>query len=146
VVRGVAQRDLVTKHFSWTVRLNVELFDCGYLDEVVSHLELVGGQRSELHLEMRGEQLFRDTSSDDGELRFDAFAAADANGDGNITLEELAQMDAPAEIDVAALELDIPSQLETDALTLADVVYWLQWSALPRVAGAGRCRIEVEGF
>ncbi len=144
VVRGSAQRDAVTKRFTWTFRQNVELFACGYLSEVATLVVLTGGRRQQLQLEVSGEQLFRDSVTSEGELRFDAFAAADADNDGSITMEELRQRDAHTTVDLARLDIDLP--IDPAALTVADVLYWLQFTSLPHVVGGGRCRFEIDTF
>lgn len=146
IVRGAATRDSEQVRFEWAFRMNVELEECGYLSDLTSIVQLTGGVSDEMTLVVAGEQLFRETPYDDAELRFQPFADADADGDGDVTLAELGEVDAPEDFDVDDLELELPSGVDTSDLSLADLVYLLQFTAIPRVAGGGRCKFEIEDF
>lgn len=96
-VRGKASRGAVTKRFEWSFRTSFTLHGCtgpgdmGFASDVV----LANDRVLALPVVIRGEELFRDRLNDEGALRFDAIAAADADGDQAITLEELAKVAAP---------------------------------------------------
>jgi hypothetical protein len=91
-VRGQATRDTTTKRFDWSFGMWYFLRGCvgaggvGFASDVV----LASGAELPLPVVIHGEELFREGRSDESPLRFDALAAADADGDQMITLEELA--------------------------------------------------------
>ena len=90
-VRGQAKRDATTKRFEWSLRQwsifrgCVDASGLGFASDVV----LTSGAVLTLPVIVHGEELFRERPSDDSPLSFDALAAADADGDQVITLEEL---------------------------------------------------------
>ncbi|EYF03658.1 hypothetical protein [Chondromyces apiculatus] len=95
-VTGSATRDGVTKRFDWQFRKSYEMTDCeaeggGFMTTV----ELTEAAESEMRLEVRGEELFRVADSPDADFHFQPLADADTvgNGDGTVTLEELAGAD-----------------------------------------------------
>jgi hypothetical protein len=141
VVRGVATRGDATKRFEWRFRAEHEYERCPSLDgdELVNQRSLRGGDALELELEMRGEELFRLLPHDDAPLVFDPFAAADANGDGRIDFEELAEV--PGE----PLGEDLPEDYDpgyvyvSDPPSLADRVYVDNLARLVRVKSGGPC-------
>lgn len=96
-VRGLASRDATTIHFDWSFRLDLTLHGCrgadgqGFTSDVV----LIGGEVVDLPVVIHGEALFREGRTDESPLRFDALAAADADGDHAITLTELAAAPGP---------------------------------------------------
>jgi hypothetical protein len=67
---------------------------------------------------------------------FDPFAAADADADGSITLEELDAVPAAGGI-VSPVEGETPPE------TLADVVYVLALPRITRVQGGSACEYEL---
>lgn len=88
-VSGKATRDAHAVHFAWPFRAVIAFNDCR-LPDSEGTLTLASGAQHVLLVELDALQLFR---SDEGELLFAAFAAADAQSpapDGSITLEELA--------------------------------------------------------
>jgi hypothetical protein len=140
VAIGVAERGGVEKRFEWVFRRSYELRECpdettgGY----VSVRELVGGEAHTFAVQVRGEELFRRAPEDEAPFSFDRYAAADADADGRITLEELAEVEIPAD-DLgeggAAAALEMP--------TLADLVYTTLLPRIARFAGGGACDAEL---
>ncbi len=102
-------------------------------------------------IEVRAE-LFRTSAADASALHFVAFAAADDAGDadGNVTLEELAEVDAP-EPDVPRDELPELLHREGDGggrelgppETMADLLYEHLFPRVMRRAGGGACAVQV---
>jgi hypothetical protein len=96
-VRGKATREAATKRFEWSFRLGVSLHGCaseggaGFASDVA----LVGGESLPLPVVVHGEELFHEGLDDSSPLRFDAIAAADADGDQTITLDELGSVPGP---------------------------------------------------
>lgn len=96
-VVGAATKGVVTKRFSWGFTTNTALTECKAEEDgrEVSGLVVRAGQTEVVELTTHGDHFFYDRlqSSPDPaiatHLRFDAIAAADADGDGDVTLEEL---------------------------------------------------------
>jgi hypothetical protein len=90
-VRGQATRDATTKRFAWSFPWAFSLFGCTSAGDAgfASDVLLTTGAVLDVPVVVRGEELFREGPSDDSPLRFDALAAADADGDQMITLAEL---------------------------------------------------------
>lgn len=80
-VSGTAQGVEGTFRFTWTFRRDIEYTQCG-------PVAFESGQSGEIRIHVLGDALFR-TDGSSSPLRFGAYAAADNNGDGDITLEEL---------------------------------------------------------
>jgi hypothetical protein len=119
-VRGKATRDAMTKRFEWSfgapylLRGCVGAGDVGFASDVV----LTSGAELSLPVVIHGEELFRESRSDESPLRFDALAAADADGDQMITLEELRNaVDPSTEADAGFTSADGGSQSIADLLS-----------------------------
>lgn len=92
-VEGTASKGDVTKRFAWGFRTNTLLDRCeGDLAGKTTPGVLVqNGGTDQVELTIHGDHLFYDDlQAPDAKLRFDNLAAADADADGAITLEELA--------------------------------------------------------
>lgn len=91
-VLGKATKGAETKTFEWFFGVGTRYGDCrGDLDgkETLGALVTNGGV-DEIQLTIHGDHFFYDDlQGDEAVLRFDAIAAADANDDGAVTLEEL---------------------------------------------------------
>jgi hypothetical protein len=89
-VEGVGMRGDVVKHFAWPFRKRVGYSDCYVMDEASGStqrgLDLTSGEKTSVNLEVHAEALFLDPLF---MAHFEPFARADANGDGEITLDEL---------------------------------------------------------
>jgi hypothetical protein len=121
--------------------------------EAVSGLELVSGEEQQVAIQISGEAFFQDDPDPElAQLRFDAFAAADlvsGNADGEVTLEELRQ------VELARLQGQgrYPLRVSTDPAfapqfsgTEATLEDYLYTSALPNVArfrDTGSCDVRV---
>lgn len=146
VVVGRAQRGEVEKRFEWQFRRAFEVGECtraGGSEPSLSLFELAGEEKASLLIEVRAEELFREVADDDAPFGFEAFALADQDEDGWITLAELLQVPALPQPPVA------PELAEDDPIegtwTLRDVVYLRNLPRVTRVAGGGPCTTEVRG-
>lgn len=96
-VEGTATKGSVTKRFGWGFPLNTLYEHCAHPD-LGDGVTVPNGGEETVQLTIHGDHLFfDDLQSSDAKMRFDAFAAADKLGtqgaDGEVTLEELAQVD-----------------------------------------------------
>ncbi len=96
-VQGVATKGTETKRFSWGFALDTLYEKCEHPD-LGEGVTVPDGGEETVQLTIHGDHLFfDDLQSPDAKMRFDALAAADKLGivgaDGEITLEELAQVD-----------------------------------------------------
>jgi hypothetical protein len=154
-VEGQATRGNVTLRFAWAFRRRVAYQDCfTTLDgERVSGLELASGEEQQVPIQISGDALFQDDPDPEvARLRFDAFAAADLvsnNADGEVTLEELRQVELAAlpergryQLRAAGDPAEVPQFTGVEP-TLEDYLYA---SALPNVArfrDNGSCEVRV---
>lgn len=82
--RGAATRDGVTKTFDWAFGVAPRYIDCD------TATQLVDGETTDVFLTVHGDHLFfDDLDSSEPQVAFDLIAAADADDDGAVTLEEL---------------------------------------------------------
>ncbi|MEP7123560.1 MAG: hypothetical protein ABJE95_21710 [Byssovorax sp.] len=135
-VRGKATRNAVTKRFDWTFRLGVSLHGCISADgaSFASDVFLVGNEAFPLAVVVHGEELFREGPDDSSPLRFEAIAAADADGDQMITLDELGAVPGPM--------LDADAGLMTadgGAPTLLQLIYEDLVLRMIRIRDSGPC-------
>jgi hypothetical protein len=87
-VEGTATRDQQQLHFAWTFETPVHFHDCETTTTVPT--DGVGSLQITIH----ADHLFYDSLvAEEPLLLFDAIAAADLDGDGDITQAELAQVD-----------------------------------------------------
>ncbi len=134
-VRGQATRDTTTKRFEWSfqpwsvVRGCVNAGEPGFASDVV----LTSGAVLELPVVVHGEELFRERPSEDSPLRFDALAAADADGDHMITLEELGGVGPLTEVDAGVTSAD------GGAPSIADLLYRGLVPRMMRLRDSGPC-------
>lgn len=92
-VEGTATKGASTKTFSWTFAAPTLYDRCqGEKDgKTTEGVIVTNGGTDEVQLTIHGDHFFYDDlQADTAKLRFDALAKADADGDGTITLEELA--------------------------------------------------------
>jgi hypothetical protein len=91
-LEGTATKGAVSKHFAWAVALDTLYEDCSNPDYGEGVTVPTGGQEV-VQLTVHGDHpWYDDLQSPDAKLRFDAIAGADANADGEVTLDELAQV------------------------------------------------------
>lgn len=147
-VIGRAERAGVTKRFDWAFRQGDRVSQCasasgeGNVDEV----KILADDSHELHGVVRGEELFRAGLDGTSPLVFDPHAGADANGDGDITLGELALVPVTVEIppDLLAQENPFgggPIEIEPPA-TLGDLLYEWQIRRVGNFIGGGECMLR----
>lgn len=92
-VEGSATKDAVTKTFSWTFTVSTLFDNCkGEKDgKETEGVIVTNGGTDEVQLTIHGDHLFYDDlQASNAKVRFTALSKADADGDGKITLEELA--------------------------------------------------------
>ena len=93
-VKGSAIKDGVTKAFDWSFQGKTLYRDCkAEVDGKEVHgVVVTQGGMDTAQLTIHGDHFFYDDlEAASAERRFDAIACADANGDGDVTLEELGQ-------------------------------------------------------
>jgi hypothetical protein len=108
-LRGQATRAGETKRFEWKFPSRLSLSDCGFETDTTyaSDLTLKGGDDVNWVVAIHAEEIFRELPEDAAPLRFDQLAAADANADGDVTMQELFKAPAPMiEMDDEIPELD----------------------------------------
>lgn len=141
--RGVAKRGGETKRFEWRFSGFFFLNDCtsGPNATPTNAVHLSGGDDEHLELTFHGEELFRASTEDNAALRFDLLADADANSDGNITLEELGSVPAPAAETDAGVEEDAGAA-DGGIWNLPGLAGFLERQLLPRMVhlDQGTCK------
>lgn len=146
-VVGEATKAGVTKRFEWVFRRGDRVSGCtgaggqGFVDEVT--LQADGNHA--LRGVVRGEELFRSAIDPTAPLVFEPFAGADADGDGNVTLDELDAVTVDVEVPPALTEVEPPQgpgEPVDPPKTLADLLYEWQVRRLGTFAGAGDCSLE----
>jgi len=115
-IEGTAEKDGVTKSFAWTFDTPVDYSQCETSTEVPR--DGVG----ELQITVHADHLFYDSLvSEEPALRFDPIAAADADDDGDVTMDELGAADIGA-YDPGNLPIDdLWSFLAAQAQTMGHV-------------------------
>jgi hypothetical protein len=142
---GAGARGDVTKRFAWLFRRSYKIQNCEALGGgYATTLELTEGGAGELRIEVRGEELFRPLADDGAALWFQPIADADADADGEVTLDELSNAPRPP-VDPGGLgggggagggaATDDPGSLER-------LIYEDLLPRLLRVAGGGPCEAE----
>lgn len=92
-VEGEGTRMGTTVRFRWGFTQGVRFEACSTPDGAAG-LAVPSGGNVDAQITLHGDHLFYDDlQSPDARLRFDAIAAADADRDGTVTLEELARVD-----------------------------------------------------
>jgi hypothetical protein len=135
-VRGQATRDTTTKRFEWSFGVPYYLRGCVGAGDVgfASDVVLTSGAELPLPVVIHGEELFHETRSDESPLRFDALAAADADGDQVITLEELSgAVDPSTEADAGFTSVD------GGAPSIADLFHFGLVLRIMRLGDSGPC-------
>jgi hypothetical protein len=149
-VKGSASREGVTKRFHLTFRPRVRYGNC--------KLDADGGQAVNLQtdvdevfdIRIEAEAVLRDdVDAATASLRFEPFAIADKDGDGNVTLDELRRVPISEIRDSGAFEAGL-YEFDDDAgvfragqavpiESLGDYIYVLLLPSLPRFRGTGTC-------
>jgi hypothetical protein len=157
-VRGQAERGDETKWFSWSFRKRIGYRSCWIEEggEKRAGIELASGVPASVNIEIQAEALFR-PGLDPALHHFEPYARADADADGEITLDELATVSID---ELAADGLYVPSSVEPAAgepgpdveigcfddergpvklSTLADYAYCTLVPRIARFQGNGAC-------
>ena len=139
-IQGRALREGAEKQFEWEFRRRYNFKECptGPDGQAGSELPIAGGDALEHTVVVHGAELFRVGTADDAPLEFEPFALADADGDGDITLEELAETSAPSVLPAAEGAADL------HGMTLADHLYDNLVPQMVGLAGAGECNVEFD--
>lgn len=156
-VIGSAANGALTKHFAWPFRERIGYQRCwvpGDDDTRLTGIDLESGGHVAVNVEMQAEALFRDDVDPKvAELRFQPFADADANADGDITLDELdgvalAELDPPyvysSEPDSEGHAPYFCADKEGEPVTvrtLGDYAYCVLAPSIARFQGNGGCDI-----
>ncbi len=145
---GRAEREGVTKQFSWHLAANHLINECyaPFSDEVVNTIDLYGEDAHVRQLEIRPQELFRVTPSLEAAIEFGRFAEADADGDDTITLAELAEVDVPFDQVIEDLLDELPDDFKDekvgtlfDEATLLTLVRDILSRRVAAFEGAGEC-------
>ena len=117
-VRGHASRSGTVSRFEWSFRRLLAYANCG-------DMSLEPGELGTLDIRFRGRTLFQDRLDEaTASIRFAPFAAADADADGNVTLEELS----------------VALRSESDSFhTVGELLYTGLLPQLPRVGDGIEC-------
>jgi len=138
-VVGTASRDGEEKRFEWSFRERYNMENCqpGENGELGSDLDIAGEDDLQMTVVVHGEELFRASDAKDAPLRFDELAAADADLDGEVTLVELDELDAPP--------LENPDEDEDAEVSVAKLIYETLVERMARFAGGGICEGDDRG-
>lgn len=133
IVRGAATRGDTTVRFDWALRRGFEYSQCpGQSGGFVSVVDINGGDALELNVVVDGEVLFQQEPTVEAPYLFEPFAGGDADGDGTITLAEIA---------------DVQTEFVDDfgeQATLLELIYTVQLPRLARFIGGDVCDAEVD--
>lgn len=90
-LEATARKGSVEKRLSWSYRYRIDYTNIGTRQgtEVKRGFELKEHDELQMDVPILGGALFWDQLSGEGQLRFDAIAAADQNNDGEVALHEL---------------------------------------------------------
>ncbi|MCR9163756.1 MAG: hypothetical protein ACE37F_16455 [Nannocystaceae bacterium] len=125
---GSATRDGVTKSFDWSFDVSPRYIECD------TETPLVEGETTDVFLTVHGDHLFfDDLDSSEPQVAFDLIAEADANDDGEVTLDELRgqSLDGQVRYQVGGRDIDsLYGFIEAQALLVG------------HINGEGHCEIE----
>jgi hypothetical protein len=156
MVMGRAELGLETKTFSWLLRRRQHIGACRTPagDQDLSAIELDAGDSFVRELEVRPQELFRLSPAIDSPIEFGRIAAADADRDGSVTLEELAAVPLTA-AEAAEVATDIADELGSEGpehsaellanLTLGSLLSEILTMRIVAMAGAGECSVGDRG-
>jgi hypothetical protein len=153
-VKGSAVHEGITESFHWSFRQNIRFTDCEVIEDghLMSGVTLHSNDAVAFDIVVETEALFRDNvDATQALLQFAHFAAADrtfGNGDGIVTLDEIAQV--PVVIASPSGGNDTSTHVETwsapdggagapNQTTFEDFVYLLLVPTIPRFRGVGHC-------
>jgi hypothetical protein len=149
-VTGAATRNGVTKRFHLVFRPRVRYANCKLEPDAGKAVDLQSNDDETFDIRIEAEAVLRDdVDAATASLRFEPFAAADKDGDGIVTLDELRAVPIASVRDSGAFEAGI-YEFDDDAgifragravtiESLGDYVYELLLPSLPRFRGTGTC-------
>ena len=149
-VTGAATRDGVTKRFHLVFRPRVRYANCMLEPDAGPAVDLQSNVDDVFDIRIEAEAVLRDdVDAATASLRFEPFAAADKDGDGTVTLDELRAVPIASVRDGGTVEAGI-YEFDDDAgifragralkiESLGDYVYELLLPSLPRFRGTGTC-------
>lgn len=145
-VVGAGVKDGVEVRFNWEIRTEVALNRCFVAEDVPLSVTLGEGATLVQSAEVRPRELFRRSPSRTAPFEFAPFASADADGDGAITLDELAAVPVDPEPIADDLADEVPSAPNGAQVVLflgeLNLERLLRSVLLPRVIaydGVGEC-------
>ncbi|MDB5219210.1 MAG: hypothetical protein JWO86_7137 [Myxococcaceae bacterium] len=153
-VAGTAVRGAVTKHFHLQFRPRVRYGNCRLVADAGPGIDLASSAALTYDIRIEGEAVLRDdVDAAVAALRFDPFASADQDGDGNVTLDELRLVPIANVRDGGAFEAGTYVYDDDAGLfragqsipvnTLGDYVYELLLPSLPRFRDTGNCTVGI---
>lgn len=136
-IRGAAERAGVRKSFEWKYRRRRVAYEECIIDGVDT-FTLTNEQEKTLEVRVHAQVLFQDhPEAAKARLRFDPFAAADADADGVITIEEL------DEVPLTSLGVDLTAIEGAENLkTLGDYLYDVTFPRIIWVGEDGICKLR----
>lgn len=155
-LRGAATRGGVTKRFHLMFRPRVRYANCKLEADAGKAVDLQSNVDLVYDIRIEGEAVLRDdVDAATASLRFEPFAAADKDGDGVVTLDELRAVPIASVRDSGAFEAGVYDFDEDAGVfragravpieSLGDYVYELLLPSLPRFRGTGACGAGVGG-
>ncbi len=153
-VLASATRGADTKHLHLRFRPSLRYQRCTAGEADAAAVDLRSNVDLTYDLRIEAEALLRDDVDAAAPLRFDPFAAADTNGDGEITLDELRAVPLALVRDGGAFEAGTYVVDDAGVLraggpvaieTLGDYVYLVLMPTLPRFRDTGACTPTVRG-
>jgi hypothetical protein len=151
---GHATRGDVRKSFQLQFRPRVRYQNCTLTADGGDPVDLPSQASVTYDIRIEAEAVLRDDVDAAAALRFEPFANADQNGDGQITLDELRGVPIATVRDGGAFEagtydIDDAGQVRQGKPivieTFGDYVYELLLPSIPRFQGAGTCRASIRG-
>lgn len=153
---GTAVRGAVTKHFHLLFRPRVRYGNCRLVEDAGPGIDLASSEALTYDIRIEAEAVLRDdVDAATASLRFEPFANADKDGDGNVTLDELRLVPIEDVRDGGAFEAGT-YEFDDDAgifragraipiTTFGDYVYELLLPSLPRFRDTGNCTVGLGG-
>jgi hypothetical protein len=151
---GHATRGDVRKGFQLSFRPRVRYNNCVLTADGGDPVDLPSASALVYDITIEAEALLRDDVDAAAALRFEPFAKADQNGDGQITLDELRAVPIATVRDGGAFEAGTYDVDDAGILrqgrpivieTFGDYVYEVLIPSIPRFQGTGTCRPSVRG-
>lgn len=115
-VVGAAEKDGVTVRFDWELRTEVALEQCFVEGRLPYQVTLAEGDQLARRAEVRPAELFRELPSRESPFVFERYRGADADGDGEISLAELAVVLVDPAPVVEALADEIPGGIPPELI------------------------------